>query len=84
MYPGCGTGGVAGRGYTGYYPAAIPGSIFNIYLRLGPTHGQMKVNYEVSQTGSQIGSRYGPELTRIDPISTLQDRSRDGPEMGLR
>ena len=28
--------------YTGYQPSTIPGPIFNIFLRLGPTYGQMK------------------------------------------
>ena len=46
-----GWGGVPGVGweagwpggcYTGYPGPAIPDPIFNIYLRLGPTHGRMK------------------------------------------
>ena len=42
--PGVGRLGVAGRGYTGTQAQPSLGPIFNIYLRLGPTHGQMKVN----------------------------------------
>ena len=38
----------AGRGYTVYPGPAIPGPIFNLILRPGPTYGQMKLNYEVS------------------------------------
>ena len=30
------------EGYTGTPPDQSQGPIFNIYLRLGPTHGQMK------------------------------------------
>ena len=49
VYPGWG-GGVPGvvrdgwvrEGYTGYPPRPSQGPIFNIYLKAGPTHGQMK------------------------------------------
>ena len=57
-------------------------SSLRTYLR--PNEGQFQVNDEVSQ----IGSRKGPELTRIDPRidpqMTLLDWSRDGPQMTLR
>ena len=50
VYPGWWQGGVAGwvpggctgEGYTGTQPTLIPGPIFNLFLRLEPTHGQMK------------------------------------------
>ena len=32
-----------GRGTTGVLPRTIPGPIFNLNLRLGPTYGQMKL-----------------------------------------
>ena len=46
---GC-TRGSAGLGwlegcYTGTRHPAIPGPIFNIFLRLGPTHGRMNLKY---------------------------------------
>ena len=42
VYPGWGVGGWAGRAIPGYYPAMLPGPIFNINLASGPTYGQMK------------------------------------------
>ena len=44
--PGVGRSGRVREGYTGYYPAAIPGPIFNIYLKTGPTHGRMNLKSE--------------------------------------
>ena len=31
-----------GEGYTGTQPGLLPGPIFNLILRQGPTYGQMK------------------------------------------
>ena len=46
VYPGWGYGWVGWvgtwEGYTGTPPGPLPGPIFSIYLRLRPTHGQMK------------------------------------------
>ena len=42
VYPGWWDLGWAGRGYTGTHPLTLPGPIFNLFLRLRPTHGQMK------------------------------------------
>ena len=42
VYPGYRDDWVAGRGYTGYPARPVPGPLFNIYLRLSPTHGQMR------------------------------------------
>ena len=63
-----GTGSRVGgwEGYTGYPPRTIPGTLIKLIPETGPTHGQMKlisVFYEVSQTGSQIGSRIDLRLT---------------------
>ena len=45
VYPGCGMAGWGPEGYyTGYLPSTIPGPIFNLFLRLRPTYGQMKAN----------------------------------------
>ena len=58
-------------GYTGYPPRHLPGPIFNIYLRLKPylrpNEGNSEVNDEVSQIGSRIDLRKGPELTQNRP-----------------
>ena len=66
--PGVWDDGVAGRGYTGYYPATSQDPILTIFSLRSPTHGQMKGLSEVSMRFL----RKGPELTRfdlrIDPI----------------
>ena len=46
--PGVGYGWVAGEGYTGYYPAILPGPYLVIFQPQGTTYGQMKAILEVS------------------------------------
>ena len=42
VYPGYGTEGWVGRGYTGTPPTDPPGPHIEHILALSPTHGQMK------------------------------------------
>ena len=44
VYPGCGMAGVGWEGYTGYYPAPSQDPDIDIFPRLRPTHGQMRLN----------------------------------------
>ena len=73
MYPvvrvGGGVPGV-GYGWVGLegaipvpHPGTIPGPIFNIFKRLGPTYGQMKAFSKILMRFPRIGSRMTPELT---------------------
>ena len=59
-------GWVVGGAIPGYYPPTLPVPIFSIYLRLSPTHGQMKAFSGVSMRFPNKGL----ELTRIDPELT--------------
>ena len=43
VYPGSAWLGGVREGYTGTHPYTLPGHIYNLFLRLSPTHGQMKV-----------------------------------------
>ena len=52
---GWGPGGCTGRAIPGYYPAAILGPIFSIYLRPGPTHGQMKAKFRFLMRFPRMG-----------------------------
>ena len=54
----------AGRGYTGYPPSTIPGPIFNIFLRLRPTHGQMKAILRFLMRFPEMGLELTLELTQ--------------------
>ena len=89
---GCTRGGADRVGREGAIPvprpSLIPGPILSIFLRLSPTHGQMKVNSSTLMRFPRYGPEKGPELTRIDPKSTLPRLvlrwSRDGPQMTLR
>ena len=47
VYPGYGTGGWAGEGYTGTLPRTLPRTHIEHNLALSPTYGQMKANLTV-------------------------------------
>ena len=74
MYPGCGMMGGSGRvyweGYTRYPPGTLLGPIFNIYLRLGPTHGQMKAFFTKLMRFPKKGPERVQKCLRIDPELT--------------
>ena len=61
VYPGYGTVGGSGGYYTGYYPGPSQDTIFNIFLRPGPTHGRMKVNLKILMRFPKMGLDMGPE-----------------------
>ena len=71
------------EGYTGTHPATVPGPIFNLFLRLRPTYGQMKAILR----NMMRFLRKGPERVlervqndlRMTLPDTLPDRSPDGP-----
>ena len=69
----------AWEGYTGVLPSTLPGPHIELILASGPYPRPNEAKYtvfnEVSQDGSRKGPRKGPELTRIDPESTLPDWS---------
>ena len=72
-----GSGGVL----PGYTHPAIPGPIFNIYLRLSPTHGRMKAYLRLMMRFPRKGPRMGPIWPQNDLRMTLRinppDRSPD-------
>ena len=72
-------------GYTGYLPGPSQDPYISLFLRQGPTHGQMKAFFSKTMRFLRLGPRMTSELTqndlRIDPDRPSRLTSQTGPEM---